>query len=175
MESISLQNIQQGFPTDSQDQVSHEVTLGKFNSTIFDTDPDSAPEDIYQDEFLHELKTDKFVKIDDGIGMMVNKGDNEIIFRKNGSSTDKCVGEYVMKLEDGELEQVTLNLMAVKEAIYTDISLKSNGVEVRVTKNAKEQFVVTIFSGGALVITMMSSTSLLIRKMIYVLLYGIMN
>lgn len=158
-------------------QMSHEVTLG--NNFTTDTfgglENDEAPEDLYEDQFLHDLEKAKFVKIDDTVEMMVNKEDREIIFRKNGPDTDKCIGEYVMKLEEGELEQVVLNMMAIKEGIFNDVSLKSNGVELRLTKNCKEQFVATILSGGAVAISMISTSSVLFRKMIYILLYGILK
>lgn len=155
---------------------SHEVTLGKnFVCDTFGTDTDTPPEDLYEDQFLNDLENDKFVRIDDSVEMMVNKEKNEIIFRKNGQTVDKCVGEYVMSLEEGELEQVILNMMAIKEGIFNDVTLKSNGIELRLTKNCKEQFVATVMAGGTLAISMISTSSVLFRKMIYILLYGVLK
>lgn len=155
---------------------SHEVTLGKnFVYDRFEADTDTPPEDLYEDELLHDLAHDRFVKIDDNIEMMVDKEANEIIFRKNGPATDKCVGEYVMRLEPGELEKVMMNMLAIKEGIFTAVSLKSNNIELRLTKNCKEQFVAAVMANGSVAISMISTTSALFRKMIYILLYGILK
>lgn len=158
---------------ESVGQASHEVTLGKnFVCDRFESDTDTPPEDLYEDTFLNDLDHDKFVKIDDNVEMMVVKDDNEIFFRKINPETGKLEGEYVMKLGPGELEKVILEILAVKEGIKSDVSLNSsNGVGLRVMKNCKEQFVVSITTARTVVVNMLSTTSSLLRKIMYIILY----
>jgi hypothetical protein len=66
-------------------------------------------------------------------------------------------------------------MLAIKEGIFTAVSLKSNNIELRLTKNCKEQFVAAIMANGSVAISMISTTSALFRKMIYILLYGILK
>ena len=153
----------------------NEVTLGKnFVCDRFEVDTDTPPEDLYEDEFLNDLNHDKFVKIDDNVEMMVIKEDNEIFFRKMNAETGKLDGEYTMKLGPGELEKVILEILAVKEGIKSDVSLNSsNGVGLRIMKNCKEQFVVSITTARSVVVNMLSNTSALLRKIMYIILYAI--
>lgn len=153
---------------------SHEVSLGKnFVCDRFETDTDTPPEDLYEDEFLNDLDNDKFVKVDDNVEMMVSKEDNEIYFRKMDPKTNKLEGEYVMKLESGDLEKVVIAILSVKEGIDGDVSLNSsNGVGLRVMKNCKEQFVVSITKGGNVAVNMLSTNSALLRKIMYIMLYA---
>ncbi len=149
-----------------------EVTLGKnFVCDKFEIDSDTPPEDLYEDEFLTDLKYDKFVKIDDYVEMLVLKEDNQIIFRKT-SPDNKLIGEYTMRLEPGELEQVIVQILSIKEGIQDRTVLTSNDVQLVIMKNCKEQFVATVSSGGTVPITMISTNSCLLRKMMYVIMYA---